>query len=108
MIKEYKSATSGIGMSNASTKGFDEINRYNQIMHEPIENLVANMDFLGRAQSSEKMVMGNKQIKKERAMTAHNKKSSYRQGALKIAQSAYHIGGHQKNTMSATAGNNWG
>jgi hypothetical protein len=48
MIKEYKSATSGIGMSNASTKGYEEINRYNQIMHEPIENLVANMDYLGR------------------------------------------------------------
>ena len=41
-------------------------------------------------------------------MTAHNKKNSYRQGLLKIAQSAYHIGGHNKNTMSATAGNNWG
>jgi hypothetical protein len=54
------------------------------------------------------MIQGNKQIKKERAMTAHNKKNSYRQGLLKIAQSAYHIGGHNKNTMSATAGNNWG
>lgn len=46
MIKEYKSATSG--MSNASTKGFEEMNRYNQIMHEPIESLMANMDQLGR------------------------------------------------------------
>jgi hypothetical protein len=54
------------------------------------------------------MIQGNKHIKKERAMTAHNKKNSYRQGLLKIAQSAYHIGGHNKNTMSATAGNNWG
>lgn len=78
MIKEYKSATSGIGMSNASTKGFEEMNRYNQIMHEPIENLVANMDFLGRPESQSNMIQGNKFIKKERAMTAHNKKSSYR------------------------------
>jgi hypothetical protein len=52
MIKEYKSATSGMGMSNASTKGYEEMNRFNQIMHEPIENLVANMDHLSRPVSS--------------------------------------------------------
>jgi hypothetical protein len=102
MIKEYKSATSGI--SNASTKGYEEMNRYNQIMHEPIENLVANMENLSRPLSSGQSMYGIKQLKKERAMTAHNKNVSYRNavsGLIKIAQSAYHIGGHQKNTLSS-------
>lgn len=80
MIKEYKSATSG--MSQASTKGYEEMNRYNQIMHEPIENLVANMDKLSRPISSHNMLNANKLMKKERAMTATNKRhATYRNHA---------------------------
>ena len=84
-------------------------------MHEPIENLVANMDQLSRPFSSKQQIgaaprIKNGSLKRERAMTAHNK-HAYKtavSGLLKIAQSAYHIdaGQHQKNTMSAL--NNWG
>ena len=87
MIKEYKSVTSG--MSNASTKGYEEMNRFNQIMHEPIENLVLNMNNLAKP-----IMQGGRNLKKERAMTAHiSKQGGYNSGGmLKIAQSAYHIG----------------
>jgi hypothetical protein len=88
MIKEYKSATGGI--SNASTKGFEEMNRYNQIMQEPIENLMANMNYLSRPMSSHNMIQANNTFKNKRAMTAHNKiQMNYRKntvgGNLKIA-----------------------
>lgn len=64
MIKEYKShhqqlgihaknSQSHFGGSNASTGDYwmppnDEAERINQIMHEPIENLLTNMDQLSR------------------------------------------------------------
>ena len=57
MIKEYKSHNQQLGSqfggSNASTGDYfippnDEAERINQIMQEPIENLLSNMDQLSR------------------------------------------------------------
>ena len=116
MVKEYKTQhlKASIGKqthsaygSNASTKAFyvnDEQERVNRIMHEPIENLISNMNNLSRPVSSKhtiNMLTAQRRInpyrnKKERAMTAGNDKSLLasrgRANGLKIAESAYHIG----------------
>lgn len=80
--------------------------RFNQIMQEPIENLIANMDQLSRPTSSKNNIYGNKglssavggkrqrlfekggNIKKERALTAGGNKTGLlggRGGYMKIA-----------------------
>lgn len=71
-------------------------------MHEPIENLLTNMNNLSRPVSSKhnlNMLRASRRMppyrgKKERAMTAGNDKTvlGRGQGGLKIAESAYHIG----------------
>lgn len=116
MVKEYKSQQPKANMggkqsasaygSNASTGAYmlnDEQDRMNRIMHEPIENLLSNMNNLSRPVSSVhnlNLVRGGRKVppyrskKKERAMTAVNEKGMLGrgQGAPKIAESAYHIG----------------
>lgn len=103
--------------SNASTKDFvvpdGEVARFNQIMNEPIENLMFGAHQLSRPASSNKYNKGFrasyvretdegnipnlKAIKKERASTAHNKYNKFpRDGRNqmqigKINESAYHI-----------------
>lgn len=96
MIKNYKSSKgyNDVSMSfksNASTKDiqFEEQQRFNHIMNEPIENLLSNMEHLSRPVSSNQFTgkgkdsltgrnrkSGNintlRAIKKGRAMTAHN------------------------------------
>ena len=112
--KPHKNAASSIDHhSNASTKDmqmYDEVQRYNKIMQEPIENLITNMDLLSRPVSSKNVTgfqsnQANRYskygaskggFKKERAMTAHNKtglqsRAHKADSLLKIAQSAYHI-----------------
>lgn len=113
MVKEYKSQHRKVSVgkqsqsaygSNASTGAYmanDEQDRVNRIMHEPIENLLTNMNHLSRPVSSKhnlNMLRASRRMppyraKKERAMTAGNDKAVPRgQGGLKIAESAYHIG----------------
>ena len=102
MIKEYKSKGS-VAMSfgsNASTKDNEEMLRFNKIMNAPIENLISDMNRLSRPVSSNynNLIKSTKAIprygqkigsliKKERAMTAHNKLAE----RGKITQSAYHF-----------------
>lgn len=93
---------------------YDEVQRYNKIMQEPIENLITNMDLLSRPVSSKNHTGfqsnqanrygkygGSKSgFKKERAMTAHNKtgmqtRAHKADSLLKIAQSAYHINNNE-------------
>lgn len=131
MVKEYKSqaqyqkisvgkqSQSAYG-SNASTGAYlvnDEQDRVNRIMHEPIENLLTNMNNLSRPVSSKhtmNMLRASRRMppykaKKERAMTAgHDKGMPGRgQGALKIAESAYHIG-KQHNQLNQAYSGFWG
>ena len=125
IIKDYQSTKSGtlvkIGghgsisyASNASTKDFVlpdcEVQRFNQIMNEPIENLVTHGDQLSRPASSNKYngrlrasyvretdegaIPTLKAIKKERASTAHNKYSKFpkaNENIIQINENAYHI-----------------
>jgi hypothetical protein len=93
--------------SNASTKDAlanEELQRFNLIMHEPIDNLLNNMEELSRPVSQGKLKnnamslavrMGGQQsgfLKKERASTANNRQyNSQHTTKNNIALSAYNI-----------------
>jgi hypothetical protein len=93
--------------SNASTKDAlvnEELQRFNLIMHEPIDNLLNNMEELSRPVSQGKLKnnamslalrMGGQQsgfLKKERASTANNRQyNSHNMTKNNIALSAYNI-----------------
>ena len=149
MLKEYQSQQSHFPLNNIvvpkkagsvakygslgaslNTASIDEQQRVDQIMREPIENLISNMDALSRPVSSKHQIPLNSMVKykqkgrgmnnqmvmpqarpvrKSRALTAHNKQGLFatgisavhnythgrydsKGGALKITQSAYHLG----------------